>query len=267
MRHPRITFLLVSVLSTMTGSSPAQQVTDGRVRYDMTRATVVYDKDMMSSEQMGQFAMLADRGITDIDQLLNQSPGTNRITFVVRDDGSISRSFRRTIFLPGERIRRRSAPYLHETVHILLPMKEECLWLSEGFASYVQSYVAENIGGYDGYVFSWGGNRNIENLARRALATETGQAALPYVGVCAEPAQIFEKRREVAEPLYVLAHSFVKFIVERAGLDKTKTWSQGHGINASAKAMTGKTVEDWKAAWLASLNAATSPPRPASGAR
>ncbi len=228
-----------------------------RVRYEMTRATVVFEPGAFSPEDMGRFALLADRGIEDMDTLLNHAtPGTSGgvpITFVVRDSVPISRSFRRTILLPADRVRRQAAPYLHETTHILVPMKEDCLWLSEGFASYVQSYVAERIGGYDGYVFSWGGNRNIDRLARRTLNSDLGRAALPYVGGIGEPADLFEKRREVAEPLYVLAHSLVKFMVDRAGLDKVKTLVQAAGIADSAERITGQTIESWKADWMAVL--------------
>jgi hypothetical protein len=152
-------------------------------------------------------------------------------------------------------VHRQTAPYLHEATHVLVPMKEECLWLSEGFASYVQSYVAEKIGGYDGYVFSWGGNANIDRLARRTLNSDLGRAALPYVGGAGEPAELFEKRREVAQPLYVLAHSMVKFMVENSSLERVKGLVQARDIPGSAEAATGKTIEAWKADWLAMLQA------------
>lgn len=238
----------------MTLSLSAQESSPTRVRYQMTRANVIFTPGGFSAEEMGRFAMLADQGIADIDRLLNPGdPGAaagRPITFVVRDDIPMSRSFRRTIMLPAERVRRDSAPYLHETTHILVPMSQECLWLSEGFASYVQSYVAENIGGYDGYVFSWGGNRNIDRLAGRTLNTENGQRALPFVGVFDEPADIFEKRREVAQPLYILAHSMVKFMVEHSSLAQVKTLVQSADIAGSSERITGRTIDGWKAEWL-----------------
>jgi len=134
-------------------------------------------------------------------------------------------------------------------------MKQECLWLSEGFASYVQSYVAEKIGGYDGYVFSWGGNRNVDRLARRTMNSDLGRAALPYVGGRGEPADLFEKRREVAQPLYVLSHSLVKFMIENTSLDKVKGLVQSSNIEDSAPTLTGRTIDVWKADWLAMLHA------------
>jgi hypothetical protein len=263
--------LAIVIARTMTAPADAQQVVGNRVRYEMTRTTVIFDDGALAPEKMAEFAMLADRGINDIDALLNDPArrvGTPpRVTFMVRDDGGISRSFRRTVILPADRVRRLSAPYLHETVHVLFPMKEDCLWLSEGFASYVQSYVAENVGGYDGYVFSWGGNRNIDNLARRTLGTENGQAALPYVGRYGQPDEIFEKRREVAQPLYVLSHSLVKFMVEKAGLEAVKALVQSPNIAGSAEGVTGRTIETWKGEWLAYLSASASRAVPASGTR
>jgi hypothetical protein len=242
------------LLSMMNSQGAAQETNRDRVRYQMSRATVVFPPGSFSTEEMGRFAALADRGVLDIDALLNSpsagAPSGPPITFVVRDGLQISRSFRRTIMLPAERVRRDSAPYLHETTHILVPMSQDCLWLSEGFASYVQSYVAENIGGYDGYVFSWGGNRNIDRLARRTLNSETGRSALPYIGTFDEPADLFEKRREVAQPLYILAHSLVKFMVEHSSLDRVKTLVQSADIAGSSERLTGKTIDGWKAEWL-----------------
>jgi len=229
-----------------------------RVRYEMTRATVFFEAGAFSAEDMGRFALLADRGVADVDRLLNdRDPNgapTPRITFTVRDDAPISRSFRRTVVLPAERVRRQAAPYLHETAHILFPMKEDCLWLSEGFASYVQSYVAERIGGYDGYVFSWGGNPHVDRLARRALNSELGRAVMPYVGGAGQPANLLEDRRGVAEPLYILSHSLVKFMVETAGLERVKALVQAPNIGAASEATTGRTIDAWKAAWLAMLH-------------
>jgi len=237
----------------------AQEVNGNRVRYELTRATVLFEAGSFTPEEMGRFALLADRGVQDIDTLLNHSgPGARTgppITFVVRDGLSMSRTFRRTVMLPAERVRRESAPYLHESTHVLVPMKEDCLWISEGFASYVQSYVAEKIGGYDGYVFSWGGNRNIDRLARRTLPTEPGKAALPYVGGKGQPADLFEKRREVAQPLYVLSHSLVKFMVESTSLDRVKALVQATDISGSSEGLTGRTIEAWKADWLSMLAA------------
>lgn len=255
----RLIVLALSLSAMTIPSTFTQEVMGNRVRYEVGRAIVFFEAGALSTEEMAEFAMLADRGINDIDALLNQNSAGpregSRITFIVRDDGGISRSFRRTVIIPADRVRRKAAPYLHETVHVLLPMKDDSLWMSEGFASYVQSYVAERIGGYDGYVFSWGGNRNIDRLARRTLNSDLGRAALPYVGGEGQPDNLFQNRREVAEPLYVLAHSFVKFLVDQTSLEKVKSLVQAPNIAGFSEAITGKTIDAWKAVWLTSLSA------------
>jgi len=252
--HAQTALRVLLALAAMSGAVTAQETSGDRIRYALPRATVFFSAGSFSEAEMARFARLADRGVIDIDTLLNHrrpesAPGPP-ITFMVRDRLSISRSFRRTILLPADRVRRDAAPYLHETTHILVPMAQECLWLSEGFASYVQSYVAEHIGGYDGYVFSWGGNRNIERLARRTLDSDLGRAALPFIGSFDEPKDLFQKRREVAEPLYVLAHSMVKFMIDRSSLDSVKTLVQSPDITGTSERITGRTIDRWKADWL-----------------
>src|SRR6187402_1791679 len=85
----------------------AQEVNGNRVRYDLSRATVLFEAGSFTPEEMGRFAVLADRGVQDIDTLLNHAgPGARTgppIIFVVRDGLSMSRTYRRTIMLPAER--------------------------------------------------------------------------------------------------------------------------------------------------------------------
>ena len=251
----------LSLASGLAGLSHGQEIRDGRVRYEMSRATVVFEGGQFSAEQMGRFAVLADRGVADIDALLNASEGAiarpgvtpPRILFVVSASQGMSQTFRRRVMLPAERVRNDSAPYLHETTHALMPMRAECLWLSEGFASYVQSYVAEHIGGYDGIVFSRGGNANVDRLARRHLRSPGGEGVLPYVGGAGEPPNLIENRRQVAEPLYVMSHSFVKYLVERTSLDQVHRLALSADVEALAPRLIGRTIESWKAEWVANV--------------
>jgi hypothetical protein len=165
----------------------------------------------------------------------------------------MSRAYRRTVLLPMERVQADSAPYLHETTHVLLPTRCDCMWLGEGFASYVQSYVSENLGGYDGAVFSRGGNREVDRHARRHLGRASGRAVLPYVGGPGSPPRIEAERRRVAAPFYVLSHSFAKFLVERAGLEAVRDAHRTRDATAVIERATGVTVDRLKAEWLASL--------------
>ena len=198
---------------------------------------------------------LVDKGIADIESYLSEAPAERaRIAYQVRADIPISRTFRRTVELPLERVRTDTAPYLHETVHMLVRVRSRSMWLSEGFASFVQSSVAEQKGGYDGYVFSWGGNANVDRLARRHLARDTGKSVLPFVGGAGSPPEVWEERRQVAAPFYVLSHSFVKFLVEQAGLAAVKEMLRADDVSAALERTTRRGLPQWKADWLASLN-------------
>ena len=263
-----VNLAIAAGLAAETAAVGAQEVADGRVHYELPRATVTFESGQFSAEDMGRFAALADHGVADIDLLLHgesatavrrESSAPPRILFVVSATQAMSQTFGRRVMLPAERVRNNSAPYLHETTHALMPMRAECLWLSEGFASYVQSYVAEHIGGYDGIVFSRGGNANVDRLARRHLRSRGGEAALPYVGGLGEPSGLFENRREVAEPLYVMSHSFVKYLVERTSLDQVRRLALSTDVVSSAERLTGRTVESWKADWMATVMTLAAP--------
>lgn len=245
--------ILCGLLATRpfaVGGSPAL------VRYQTDRATFYFEAGQLTAQQMERFVAIADRGIADIVIYLGSGldaarSGPPRITFQISSEIETSRAFRRTILLPMERVKRDSAPYLHETAHVLLPTQCRCPWLGEGFASYVQAYVSENLGGYDGAIFSWGGNPNVDRLARRYLTTGAGRAVLPYVGVEAAPPEIESDRRRVAAPFYVLSHSFVKFLVEKAGLEPVKSLHEAAEPGAALKQKTGRSVDWWRAEWLA----------------
>jgi len=231
--------------------------TPDRAVFETEHASVAFEPGQLGKEQMERFVGLVERGITDIEKYLGDGtpllrPGA-KISYRIASDIPMSRSFRRSVLLPLARVKADSAPYLHETTHVLMPSRGNEMWLNEGFASYVQSYVSENVGGYDGFVFSWGGNRNVDRLARRALTQAAGKTVLPYVGAPGEPAGIWEERRGVAAPFYVLSHSFVKYLIEKGGLALVKAMVRAVDPAAAAERATGRSLATWKADWLGSL--------------
>jgi hypothetical protein len=153
------------------------------------------------------------------------------------------------VLLPLERVRTRSAPYLHESVHALVPTRGESVWLSEGLASYLESWVSENRGGYDAQIFSRGGNAAIDAAARRALQEPDGQAVLPWVGGEGNPPQLFEDRAGVARPFYVLSQSFAKYLAGHAGVASLVAAVVSGDQEALLKT-TGRSVAEWRQDWL-----------------
>ena len=129
-----------------------------------------------------------------------------------------------------------------------------CLGENHGFAFTLNGSDGTKLsgtGGYDGVIFSQGGNANVDRLAGGYLAGPRGRAVLPYVGSEATPPRLEQDRRGVAAPFYVLSHSFVKYLVERLGLERVKSL---HGAADPARELekrTGRPLDWWRDAWLA----------------
>jgi hypothetical protein len=230
-----------------------------RVRLESERASVEYTAGALSASEAQDFARLADDGVADVEELV--SPGLpewarrlGRIRFVVSDDIGISRTWGRTVVLPIGRVRGRRAPYLHETVHALVPARGDRTWLSEGLACYLESYVAENRRGYDAHVFTRAGDRGIHAAARRTLDSASGKAVLPWVGGSGSPPNLDEDRDGVARPFYVLSHSLAKHVVEAAGLAAVVRALVASDPRAFDEG-TGHTGEVWRSHWLAEIGA------------
>lgn len=231
---------------------------DGGVRVDRDSASLYFEKDALPQEEMDEFATLVNQGINDIEKLLKVPDDRKRaragkISYFVSGKFDIGHSRFRSVFLPLWRVQRKAAPYLHETTHILARCDECPMWFSEGYASWVQSYVSENMGGYDAKVFARRGNPGVDAEAAKWLTTPNGQTVLPFVLEGGEPPDIIAERRAVGAPFYVLAQSLVKYLVAQAGIDKVNSLAHCEDFNADLENVTGKSPQELKEAWLASL--------------
>jgi len=247
--------LFVALGLACVASTPL--VAGERVRMELERAIVEYEAGDLSPGEVSAFAWLADRGVADVESLVasglpDWARRSGRLRFVVSPRVQISRTHDRVVYLPLERVRTRSAPYLHETVHALVPSRGNRTWLSEGLACYLESHVSETLGGYDAHVFTRAGNPGIHAAARRTLAGETGRAVLPWVGGYGDPPRLEEDRAGVARPFYVLSHSLTKHLVEAVGLEAVvRALVSGRGD--ALVGATRRSGEDWKRDWLAVL--------------
>ena len=230
-------------------------------RLETGRATLYYEDGALTSAQAARFSQLVEKGIGDIEAYLRPAAAgglrEGRIIYHVGQDLPYSVTRGRNVSLMVERVRNDSAPYLHETVHVLVPSPNRSVWLTEGFASYVESHVSENSGGYDAHVFSKTGNRGVDGEAARWLGRDLGQSVLPFVGAPGEPPDIRSERRRVAAPFYVLSQSFAKFLVQRAGLGPVLQAVSSRDPEGELSRLSGRPVGEWKAEWLRSLRPGT----------
>jgi hypothetical protein len=230
-------------------------------RLETARATLYYEDGALTAAQAARFSELVEKGIADIEAYLRPAAAEGlregRIVYHVGQDLPYSVTRGRNVSLMVERVRTDSAPYLHETVHVLVPSPNRSVWLTEGFASYVESYVSENLGGYDAHVFSKTGNRGVDGEAARWLGRDLGQSVLPFVGAPGEPPDIRAERRRVAAPFYVLSQSFAKFLVQRVGLGPVLQAVSSRDPEAELSRLSRRSVDEWKAEWLRSLRPGT----------
>jgi hypothetical protein len=248
----------VGTLAALVSLAAGPQGWSGdRVRQESDRAVLEYEEGDLGAGEADAFLKLADSGVADIEALV--LPGlpdwarrAGRIRFVISSRIPISRTYGRTVVLPLARVRSRSAPYLHETVHALVPSRGDRVWLSEGLASYLESWVSENRGGYDAHVFTRAGDRGIHEAARRYLASERGRAVLPWVGTRGEPPSMEEDRSGVARPFYVLSQSLTKHVVDVAGLAAVIRVLVG-GDDDGLRQATGRSEDEWKREWLRAI--------------
>jgi hypothetical protein len=223
------------------------------VRCETERAVVDFDPDGLDVAEREAFTRLADRGVGDLQRLILQgSAAPEPVRFIVSARVGMSVTFGRTVRLPLQRVKWRQAPYLHEAVHALLPTLHRSTWLSEGLACYLESWVAENVGGYDAQVFSKAGDRRIHDAARGYLESDLGRQVLPWVGVPGQPPDLWKDRVGVARPFYVLAHSFTKYLVEHLGLAAVVELAGGSDPEGALARLTGRDAGAWRAEWLTS---------------
>lgn len=253
--------VLAVVLTAWQPLRPArpQDGSGGSLRYETDRIVLEVDSGSLSAEEAAAFVALADRGVADIESLVGPSlpawaKRTGRIRFIVTPRAGLSRTYGRTVMLPPERVRSSSAPYLHETVHALVPFRGNRVWLSEGLACYLESWVSENLGGYDAHVFTSAGDRGIHAAALRHLAREAGRAVLPWVGGRGEPPLLEEDRRGVARPFYVLSQSLTKHLVSSTGLGPVMESLLAPDKDGILRA-TGRSDAQWKKDWLFAIGA------------
>lgn len=229
------------------------------IRIETPRAVLDVEDGLLTPAEAERFSRLVDQGIADIESyLLPAAPSglrRGRIVYRVLDRLPYSMTRGRTVSLMLDRVRSDSAPYLHETVHVLMPAPNRSRWLTEGFASYVESHVSDTMGGYDSRVFSRTGNRGVHGEAARWLARSRGRSVLPWVGVSGEPPEMRWDRRRVAAPFYVMSQSLTKFLVERLGLPAVMTLVSSRQPEALLQRTSGRSVESWKAEWLAAIGA------------
>jgi hypothetical protein len=129
------------------------------------------------------------------------------------------------------------------------------VWLAEGFANYAEYELGPKLGLEPDRLFVKGDRTTVDAEARAWIREPRGAAVLPFVGSHGVPDGLLADRANVAPPFYVLSHSFIKHLVDRAGLAPIVRLYEQHfagtrSIEEDVKRTTGRDLAEWRREWL-----------------
>lgn len=131
--------------------------------------------------------------------------------------------------------------YVHELTHLLTPQHSD--WVSEGLAVYLND--------------KWGGEGGFPNygadIDQLALSYLNRTDILENVGDETYYPSRSELMTSIGQGWYVLSGSFVKYMIEKIGIESFMQIYYAPDIQAGLEKMTKKTLQEWKTEWLSYL--------------
>ena len=253
-------------------------------RFESRHLILYVDKGLLSTEAEQKFSADLEKGFAAASDYLRRTfdsgkRGVRKPSYYLTNRAGISHAGATEVFLFARRVIASPAIAIHETVHLLLirnptagrnrddlPADEEAklmatsgLWLVEGMASYVADELAARVPLPPARLFFDGDNSTVDNEARKWLAEPRGQKVAPFVGSHGIPEELLADRPNVAAPFYVLGHSLVKFMIQRAGVSAMVRLYEEHfdgtrSIEDDVKRVTRKELSQWREEWLRFLS-------------
>ncbi len=217
------------------------------------RSILWVEKHYLSPDAASDLHRRIDAGIEAVEKFLGfkfsrAAYGQEKLEFFVHSRRAPSHTI--TGYQPREYMhpvvflsfaKRKRTPYLHETVHIIA-WDWNALWLKEGLAVHLN----DRLSGYPAFP-NFG--ESVDDFASRVLRREFPPAtkALDLMGENGVPG--FENRR-VRRMFYILAGSYVGYLLDKMGVKKLMRVYAAKDTKAAILKETGKPAWRWKEAWL-----------------
>jgi hypothetical protein len=252
-------------------------------RIDTAHVIVYVDKGLLTTEAEREFAQGVDRMFAATSTYLQRKfdPTARKAAkpaYYLTNRAGISHAESTRIFLGARRVIPSRAIVIHESVHLLLMknpaaprnrddltpeedarvMADSGVWLAEGFAGYVSYELAPRLNLPPDRLFVKGDRTTVDEEARQWIRDPRGAKVLPFVGARGMPEGFLADRANVAAPFYVLGQSFIKYLVQHAGLATLTRLYEEHfdgtrAIEDDVRRITGKALADWRTGWLEAI--------------
>jgi predicted metal-dependent hydrolase len=128
--------------------------------------------------------------------------------------------------------------YVHELTHLLTPKHSD--WVSEGLAVYLNDKWGGE-GGYPNYV------AEIDQVVHSYLNRPD---IIENIGDETYYPSRSDLRNSVGEGFYILSGSFVKYVIEKTGIESFMRMYNAPDMQEGMEKLTKKTLQEWKTEWL-----------------
>ena len=252
-------------------------------RFETDHVIVFIDKGLLTTEAEQEFAQKIERIFVATSEYLRRSfDPTSRKTakpaYYLTNRAGISHAESSRAFLNARRVIPSPAIVIHESVHLLLMknpdaprnradltpeedarlMASSGVWLAEGFAGYVSYELAPTLNLEPDRLFVKGDKTTVDEEARQWIRDPRGARVLPFAGSHGVPEGFLADRPNVAAPFYVLGQSFIKHLVQHAGLVAIVRLYEEHfdgtrSIQDDVHRITSKDLVRWRMEWLKAI--------------
>jgi len=247
--------------------------TTGVVRAS-TNVVAWFPAGALSDDATKEIVKRLDRGIAAAKKTIGKPAwafqGDPRVFFYFPDARFVAHApGGNTAFVPLWRIRDDEAPWLHESLHLLLATpggdwlaRDDAdtrmpLWFSEGLPDALAIQISESEGLRHFSPLWTVPASGLDELCRTELDSAAGKKALPFIGAPGKLKDLFGPDRVTyAKPFYVCSASFVRFLAKPRGFAPLlKAIADFGREEARIERELGGTLSELKADWLAAIGA------------
>jgi hypothetical protein len=275
MKKDLILISIFLIISCSVNKDLESLKTDGTV-INRDRVIAYFPNDYISQNRMNGIADTLNLGIALANKCISglidsQIFKDKQLTYYFLPDNFVSGASKSgDIYIPAWRAKYRQAPWLHETMHILLRSENGYwypssnisnyfkmpVWFNEGIAEYLAMKISYDNQLPKADLFESGGYTMVDSVCYLNLKKKNGPYILKYIGETGIMLKLYgRKRGEYAPTFYNCSCSFTKYLVDTYGLEMVlKAFSDYRNEHKKIEELTEKSMKELKEEWLNKIN-------------